>query len=130
MMLVIKRLLERSSIYLAILCTLGIAFLSLVKIPSDTIDISTSDKFLHGLAYFFLAIFWLIGLSKTKHNHVRIWSILISCLIYGIVIEVLQGAITTYRTASYLDILANSVGIAVAFIVFLVLLKKKFLIPS
>lgn len=124
MMLVIKRLLERSSIYLAILCTLGIAFLSLVRIPSDTMTISASDKLLHGLAYFFLANFWLIGLSKNFHNKTRIWGVLVGCLIYGIIIEVLQGAITTYRTASYLDIVANSVGIAIAFVVFMIIMKK------
>ena len=96
----------------------------------DTLNLSIYDKFLHFIAYFFLAIFWLIGVSKTKYNQARIWSVLLLCFIYGIIIEVLQGAMTAYRTASYLDILANSVGIAVAFAVFMVLLKKKFLIPS
>ncbi len=121
----IKNLFRDSSLYFAFLCTAGIAFLSLVKIPSDKLDMVSSDKLMHGIAYFFLTFFWLLGMNKPKFKYVKIWWILLGCFIYGIIIEVLQAAITSYRTASYLDILANSAGIMAAFIVFLGL-KKKF----
>ncbi len=130
MLTLIKNSLAKTSLYFAFLCTAGIAFLSLVRLPQGGLQVNASDKLLHGIAYFFLAIFWLIAMAQPKCRYTHSWWVLGGCLIYGIVIEVLQGALTSYRTASYLDILANSGGIAVAFFVFLVLRKKNLLIPS
>jgi VanZ family protein len=43
---------------------------------------------------------------------------------YGIIIEVLQGTLTIYRSASLLDVLANTVGIILAMVLFKQFYKK------
>ena len=49
----------------------------------------------------------------------------ICCVFFGIVLEVLQGTITSYRIASYLDMLANTVGIIIALFIFNAFFEKK-----
>lgn len=120
----IKDLFLKSSPYLAVLVTISIGVLSLIKMPSEGISVSVSDKFLHVIAYFTLMICWLFALSKNEQFAVRMKYAILGCLIYGIVLEVLQSALTSYRTASYLDILANSVGIALAVLAFQLIGKK------
>jgi VanZ family protein len=120
----IKNLLVKSALYVAILCTLTIAVLSFIKMSPSELNISSFDKISHGIAYFFLTFFWLYSTLNTKAVQSKIKYAILGCFFYGIVIEVLQGAITSYRTASYLDILANSIGIALAVILFFVFEKK------
>ncbi|XGA85186.1 VanZ family protein [Polaribacter sejongensis] len=43
---------------------------------------------------------------------------------FGIIIEVLQQTLTTYRTGDYKDAIANTVGILLGFIIFNLILKK------
>ena len=50
--------------------------------------------------------------------------IILGCIIFGIIIEILQGVITSYRTASYLDIVANTIGVLLAVVIFHVFEKK------
>lgn len=121
----IRRLLERNATLLAVLCTIGITVLSLIKVPGNVLEAKYSDKISHVIAYFFLAFFWLYGLIKNKSNTSRIFLIALFCLIYGIIIEALQSTITAYRSASYLDVLANSMGIILAVLAFYVFEKKK-----
>lgn len=45
--------------------------------------------------------------------------------IYGIIIEILQGALTNYRQADLYDVFANFSGIAVGTLFFVLVLKKK-----
>lgn len=45
--------------------------------------------------------------------------------IYGIIIEILQGALTDNRQADLYDVFANFSGIAIATIFFVLVLKKK-----
>ena len=120
----IKTLLERSAIYLAILCTIGITILSLIEVPPSPVEVSYTDKIFHIIAYFCLTVLWLYGLAKKEKIQSKILFVLAGCFIYGIIIEVLQTTITTYRTASYLDILANSVGIVLAVLAFQLMEKK------
>ena len=124
----IKKLLERNSLYIALLCTITITILSLIDLSKAPVDVGGSDKFSHTVAYFFLTLFWLYGVVKTEsRNRAVIWVVLL-CFIYGIIIEALQGTITAYRTASYLDILANSIGIVLAVLTFQIVERKKPLI--
>lgn len=112
----IKKLLERSALFIAILATLTIAFLSLSHIPkiSFGIKIKSGDKYLHFMAYFFLSLIWYFAFQKKLKNS-RFKLLLISVLvIYGIVLEVLQGGLTNYRTADVYDALANTLGILLA----------------
>ena len=120
----IKNLFHKYAIYFAVLTTISIGVLSLVKMPSDGIPLASSDKFLHAIAYFFLMLGWLYSFSRKEDFYKKVKYIILGCLIYGIVLEALQGAFTSYRTGSYLDILANSLGIVLAVLVFHLFEKK------
>ncbi len=114
----IKVLLQDRAIYIAVFVTLLIAYLSLVKLELKVANVTFSDKIGHGIAYFTLAIFWLLSFVKKKNFKSLAWYSILGCIIYGIIIEAVQGTVTSYRTASYLDIVANSMGVLVAGIAF------------
>lgn len=127
MLKTIKKLLKDNAIFIAIFITVSIAIGSLVKpdlITLKSISISVSDKTYHFIAYFFLMFSWLYAFLKNEKFQKNIKYLILGCLIFGIVIEILQGTITSYRTTSYLDILANSVGIGLAVLIFHFFEKK------
>jgi VanZ family protein len=121
----IKSLLEDNAIYIAIFFTISITIGSLVK--SDFIvvkPISVSDKAYHLIAYFLLMLSWLYVFCKKETLQRNVKYIILGCIIFGIIIEILQGVITSYRTASYLDIVANTIGVLLAAVIFHVFEKK------
>ena len=120
----IKALFKDKIIFIAISITLFIGYLSLKKIDYFPVELSQSDKVYHAIAYFSLGLTWLLSFPKSLQKKKLKYVIVISCVIYGIVIEVLQGTLTTYRTASLLDILANTVGVIVAMMIFKQVYKK------
>lgn len=125
MLKTIKKLLKDNAIFIAIFITVSIAIGSLVKPDLITLkSISVSDKMYHFIAYFFLMFSWLYAFLKNEKFQKNIKYLILGCLIFGIVIEILQGTITSYRTTSYLDILANSVGIGLAILIFHFFEKK------
>ncbi|WP_245893559.1 VanZ family protein [Polaribacter butkevichii] len=79
------------------------------------------DKVYHLSAYFALSICWLFSFYKKKSLK---YVIVISCIIFGIIIEVLQATLTVYRTGDYKDVLANTLGILLGLFVFNQILKK------
>jgi glycopeptide antibiotics resistance protein len=116
------KILSKDNIFLiAISITVGIIYLSLIKTPSIGIEIANIDKGYHSFAYFMLAITWLLAFYKKQKKYV----IVISCIIFGIIIEVLQYTLTTYRTGDYLDVFANSLGVLLALVIFNLFFRKK-----
>ena len=116
----IKKLLEHNAIILAIIATVIVAFLSLTSIPKLDLGLKlkSGDKYLHTLAYFTLSSVWYFALHE-KLKNVRFKIIVIASLIfYGIILEALQGGLTNYRTADFMDVLANIVGIVIATLIF------------
>ena len=95
----------------------GITVLSLVSFEDETsldIEIPYFDKFVHFTFYFVAGILGILfgrtlrsGLLK---NSGLLLKFLLGLMAYGIIIEVLQGSLTTYRSAELTDILANSTG--------------------
>lgn len=120
----IQTLLKANSLYIAISITLGITYLSLIKVEESTDVISNSDKYGHLLAYFLLGYFWLLSIKKAREKTLIMLLIALSCIIYGIIIEALQGELTSYRTASFQDALANTIGVVAALILFTKFHKK------
>ena len=121
----IKSLLENNAIYIAIFITISILFGSLVKSEFIVVEsISVSDKTYHLIAYFLLMLSWLYAFFKKEKFQEYVKYIILGCFIFGIIIEILQGIITSYRTASYLDILANTIGVLLAVVIFHVFEKK------
>ena len=125
----IKLLLTDNAMVIAIAITIFIAYLSLINLNEiDLPEFTPSDKVSHMIAYFTLAVSWLYASANTSNFKKYFWWAILGCFIYGIVIEVLQGELTTYRTASYLDMLANSIGITLAVLFFHLVEKKNRLI--
>ena len=121
----IKSLLENNAIYIAVFFTISILFGSLVKSELIVVEsISVSDKTYHLIAYFLLMLSWLYAFFKKEKFQKHVKYIILACFIFGIIIEILQGVITSYRTASYLDILANTIGVLLAVVIFHVFEKK------
>jgi VanZ family protein len=121
----IKSLLEDNAIYIAVFFTISITIGSLVK--SDFIvvkSISVSDKIYHLIAYFLLMLSLLYVFCKKETFQKNVKYVILGCIIFGIIIEILQGIITSYRTASYLDIVANTIGVLLAVVIFHVFEKK------
>jgi VanZ family protein len=102
-----KALLKGNIYIIAIIVTLSILYLSLVKMPSYGAGIAHLDKLQHCFAYFILSSSWLLVFYKKNKKHLIVGC----CILFGIIIEVLQNKITDYRTGDYLDIIANSTGV-------------------
>lgn len=112
--------------YSAVLLTIVITIGSLISIPKlEVTQVQISDKLVHISAYCLLTLNWLL-VYKFKTNKLK-YSLLILLLvfIYGIIIEVLQGVLTSYRQADLLDVLANFTGISLAFIFFSIFFERK-----
>ncbi|CAI8432829.1 MAG: Uncharacterised protein [Polaribacter sejongensis] len=117
----IKSLFRDNFFIIAIGITLCIAYLSLIKTPKLVLVYSASDKIHHIIAYFTLTICWLFSFFKKPSLK---YSIVVFCLLFGIIIEVMQQSLTSYRTGDYKDVLANIIGIVLGLIVFNLVLKK------
>ena len=121
----IKALLEDNALFIAIFFTISITIGSLVKSDVIAIEIvSISDKTIHFTAYFFLMLSWLYVFFKKKSFSKNVKFIFIGCIVFGIIIEILQGVTTTYRTLSFLDVAANTLGVLFASTVFHFFEKK------
>lgn len=117
----IKNLLKDNLKGIAILITISIAILSLIKIDHQPIQINNLDKYEHAFAYFVLSFVWLLAFRKTKINK---FIIVFCCFFYGIIIEALQVTVTLYRSGDVLDIVANTTGILIACIIYFLFLRK------
>lgn len=120
----IRKLLEHNALFIALATTIGIAVLSLTSVPKVNFGLSfkSSDKYLHTFAYFTLTFIWLFVFRK-QYPKLSFKIIALSSLtVYGIILEGLQGSLTSYRTADFYDALANFTGIVLA-----ILLFKKFI---
>ncbi|MGB1283455.1 MAG: VanZ family protein [Polaribacter sp.] len=94
-----------------------------MKPPKIDLEITHLDKYQHAFAYFTLTMCWLLSFRKKTPN--RKYTIVFACIIFGIILEVLQYKLTQYRTGDYLDILANTVGVVLGLLIFNQILKKK-----
>jgi VanZ family protein len=116
-----KNLLKNKVLIIAIFVTVSILYLSLIKMPKYNIAISFPDKWQHCFAYLILTFFWLFAFYEKERKYL----IIFCCILFGILIEVLQYTITNYRTGDYLDVIANSFGVLFGLFVFNQVFKKK-----
>ena len=108
---------------MALIYTIALAVLSLInsnKIPN--IEIDNSDKFFHAIAYGLLCLIWYLALKANNFSKALLMAVSIA-VVYGIIIEVLQGTLTDARLADGYDILANCIG--VAFISVFLMIRNK-----
>ncbi|WP_228454879.1 VanZ family protein [Polaribacter haliotis] len=108
-------------VIIAVVVTLSILYLSLMKMPKYEVQVSHLDKLQHGFAYFTLSICWLLSFFDKPSKK---YLIVFLCILFGIIIEVLQSELTSYRTGDYLDVLANTTGVLIGLVVFNQIYKK------
>ncbi|MGE5944759.1 MAG: VanZ family protein [Flavobacteriales bacterium] len=110
-------MLKKQVFLITILYSLALASVCLIsfkKLPD--IGVSFGDKLFHSLTYVILVFLWYNSLVF----HFKIGKIKaltdasIISIIFGIIIEVLQGVFTATRHADVFDVLANSIGVVVA----------------
>lgn len=123
MLMPIKKLLERSRFTIATSFTLLIIYLSLARtsVALDVIDVS--DKTLHTFAYCVLTASWIFAIKSSHIVFKQKFIIGFFVLLLSVLLEILQGSLTDYRTADYLDIVANTLGIIIAIVSFKYLLQ-------
>lgn len=116
----IKKLLVHNALLIAILVTVAIAILSLTSVPKLNLgfNFKSSDKFLHILAYFVLSSIWYFSLKEKIKKPSFKYTLIVCMIIYGIILELLQGGMTTYRTGDFYDVIANTIGIILASLLF------------
>ncbi|MFD2822215.1 VanZ family protein [Lacinutrix iliipiscaria] len=119
-------MLKKHALIITIIYSTILAVLSLIHISGlKEINYSNTDKIFHFIAYSALAWFWFKALYY-KFNKTFNASLLIAAIIsiiFGIIIEVLQGTLTSTRVAENNDILANTLGVCLT-IAILFLFKK------
>ena len=112
--------------YVSVFFTIAIAVGSLVSLNNGLgIGVPVSDKILHAFGYCLLTISWLLALRPKSNKRKSTILIAFTVFIYGIIIEILQEALTNYRQADLYDVFANFTGITVAFLFFIIVLKKR-----
>ena len=94
------------------------------------IDIPFADKMVHLIINAGLFLVWgsyvFFGKTKTKTTKTYTLPLLFLCtLLYGILIEVVQGSFIPTRGADFFDVVANVCGLILGF--FAVKLTKKFI---
>jgi VanZ family protein len=88
-----------------------IVFASIVPLPVPGAGVG-GDKFGHFFAYFALA---LAGAGIVPAE--RLWIVMLRCLLLGFALEVVQGLWLEARQADWRDMLANSAGVACAWLI-------------
>lgn len=111
----------------ASLYTLALTIGSLVQLGKISVgNFKPTDKFLHFIAYLALVILWQLYIVFREREFKQYYSYLIKisvlAIAFGMLIEVLQGALTSFREPDWWDILANSLGVMSA--AMLLLLSK------
>jgi len=121
----IKKLLEHNALILAILATIIIGVLSLSAVPKLNLElgIKSGDKYLHFIAYFGLSTLWYFALRNRIQKRVFNFFVPLALIFYGIILELLQSGITTYRTGDIYDALANTAGVVIGLVLFKRIIK-------
>jgi len=100
--------------------TVALIIMCLSLTSSDTFDkvsyinIPFLDKIVHFGMYFFLMLIILFENRKSYFTTGQLFLISLIPLFYGVLMEVLQSALTTSRSGSLYDIIFNSAGILVS----------------
>jgi VanZ family protein len=90
-------------------------------IPSaNWMELLSLDKFVHALIFFILSAL-LIVVAITYHQNSRLMLLyVVFSMMYGMLMELMQAWYFSNRSADWMDVIANSLGCVVAFMV-----KKK-----
>lgn len=136
-----QKLLRHKPLFvIAVLYTIALTLGSLMRpIHITAKPISNIDKLLHAGAYFGLTVLWILWMLYKRSDQKEIsskalWKITIGVVIiavlYGVLMEVLQGTLTSYRTPDTWDIVANTTGSVLALLACYVYINKSKMLKS
>lgn len=108
----------------AFLYTALLTYLSLVQLGKISVGtFSPTDKMMHAGAYLVLVgvwqVFFILKLPGKHQYKSNLYKISGGSILFGMLIEVLQGTLTSHREPDWYDILANSTGVLLAVVIFL-----------
>ncbi len=108
---------------MSILYTTALAAVCLIKLNNlPNIGVSFGDKIFHLLAYLVLTFLWVntfIYKFKFKKESAIVYAG-VFCIAFGIIIEVLQGSVTSYRSSDIYDVVANTLGVLIMVLIFVI----------
>ncbi len=109
------KLFLRYSLSAAILWTLIIFVLCCTPgqyIPTTNwLELLSFDKFVHASIFFTLSFLWLVHLIKIKKlTFFSMIFIILLCILYGGVLEIMQATVFSHRSGDWLDFIANTFG--------------------
>ena len=106
-------MLKKYSFLITIFYSLALAAVSLIKLKNvPDVGVEFGDKIFHFLAYSVLTLLWFstfIFKFKAVVRRAIMFSGLFS-IVFGIILEALQGSVTAYRSFDVYDIIANTLG--------------------
>ncbi|NMH87560.1 VanZ family protein [Flavivirga algicola] len=110
-------MLKKLTPIITIIYSLALATVSLIKLNNvPDIGVSFGDKIFHFCAYFVLTLLWFYTFLfsfKYKSRKAMLLAVILSVL-FGTIIEVLQGSVTASRSLDIYDAVANSLGALLA----------------
>lgn len=124
------KIISKYPLLLALLWTLiifGLCCMPGRYIPTTNwLELLSFDKFVHASIFFVLAGLWLaFAALKHKDGTGISTAIIVCCILYGGLLEIMQATVFSQRSADWFDFIANSVGcLAGAFVFY----KKKHLL--
>ncbi|MBI3518704.1 MAG: VanZ family protein [Bacteroidetes bacterium] len=78
---------------------------------TNWLELLSFDKFVHASIFFTLTVLWLLhGFQTHKLSTAMIVIIIIGCIAYGGILEVMQATLFSQRSGDWLDFIANTFG--------------------
>ena len=102
-------------------CIFGLCIMNPSNLPSIEVNWDIGpDKFVHFSMFAVMSYTSIIGIRLNNWNHKTYWLAGIFSSLYGVGIEIIQGAFFAYRSFDYADMLANTIGaMSITLILFL-----------
>ncbi|MFD2291380.1 VanZ family protein [Mariniflexile gromovii] len=113
-------MLKKIVLLISILYTVALAAVCLIKLNNlPDVGVSFGDKIFHLLAYTMLTLLWYYTLFYTVkfENKKALMYAASFSIVFGIIIEVLQGTVTASRSADIYDVMANTIGVFLAVVI-------------
>lgn len=83
------------------------------------LDLLSFDKLVHASIFFVLSSLWFLYLVKSRNVRASgIALVLVACVGYGGMLEVLQAKVFSQRSGDWADFIANSLGCLLALLFF------------
>lgn len=103
---------HKKYLFLALIWTIIITYLSLSDVSGlgSSIKIPHKDKMAHFVFYFLFCFLWIRCLcynTVSTNNKIKV---LITAILYGILIEILQAVMHNHRSSDIYDVVANTIG--------------------